>query len=46
MKKIIVTGGTGNLGGLALKQLMRRTGTENISAIARDPSKLASFKTD
>ena len=44
MKKILVTGATGGLGGEVLKLLVEKSGTKGVSAIARDISKLASYK--
>ena len=44
MKKILVTGATGGLGGEVLKLLVQKSGTEGVSAIARNVSKLASYK--
>ncbi len=44
MKKILVTGATGGLGGEVLKLLVQKSGTEGISAIARNVSKLTSYK--
>jgi FlaA1/EpsC-like NDP-sugar epimerase len=46
MGKILVTGATGNLGRQVLQRLIQKTNAENLSAIARDPSKLASFKSE
>ncbi|MGV8093657.1 MAG: SDR family oxidoreductase [Mangrovibacterium sp.] len=44
MQKIMITGATGHLGSQVLQLLVQRAGNESLSAIARDPSKLASFK--
>lgn len=44
MKQIMVTGATGNLGQLALQFLLQRVPAASLSAIARDPSKLDSYK--
>ena len=44
MKKILVTGATGHLGGQVLKLLMEKVDPTSLSAIARDTAKLASFK--
>ncbi len=45
MKKIMVTGGTGGLGGQALKFLLRRTEASSLSAVVRgDVSRLDDFK--
>jgi len=44
MKKIMVTGATGNLGSQILQLLIKKAGSKGLSAIARDPSKLASVR--
>lgn len=44
MKKIMITGATGNLGQLALQFLLQKAPAASLSAIARDPSKLDSYK--
>lgn len=44
MQKIMITGATGELGRQVLQLLVRKEGNENVSALARDPSKLAPFK--
>ncbi|WP_423127164.1 SDR family oxidoreductase [Gaoshiqia sp. Z1-71] len=44
MKRIMVTGATGQLGGQVLNFLMQKAGAVSISAIARDPSKIAGFQ--
>jgi len=40
MKKIMITGVTGQLGGQVLRLLQQKTDRQSISVIARDPSKL------
>lgn len=44
MKKILITGATGHLGGQVLKLLTEKVEASSLSAIARDPSKLEPFK--
>ncbi|HKJ43248.1 MAG TPA: SDR family oxidoreductase [Sunxiuqinia sp.] len=44
MKKILVTGATGHLGGQVLKFLTEKVEPSSLAAISRDPSKLASYK--
>ena len=44
MAKILVTGATGNLGGLVVRNLLERTGAEDIAVLVRDPEKAAELK--
>lgn len=44
MKKIMITGATGSLGSQVLQILIQKAGSKDLSAIARDPSKLASVR--
>ena len=44
MKKIMVTGATGKLGNQVLQLLVKKARAESLSAIARDTSKLETFK--
>ncbi len=45
MSKLLVTGATGKLGNQVLKLLIEKVDVTHVSAIARDPSKLAAFQT-
>ena len=44
MKKILITGATGNLGTLVVDGLIRKTGSENISVLVRDLQKAVKLK--
>ena len=39
MGKILITGATGHLGGIVIREIIRRQGAEQVAALVRDPSK-------
>ena len=43
MKKILISGATGHLGGIVLERLVAKSGNYQLAAMARNPEKLAAF---
>ncbi len=44
MSHVLITGATGRLGGVVIREVIRKIGAENVSALVRDPSKAADLQ--